>query len=67
MENISHKLIIYDTENPSNWNRSYVSILREWKAHNAMYNLGVARNRTKDVDLDSKAENTIMFYNYQYN
>lgn len=28
---------------------SYVS---EWKAHNRLYNLGIARSHTKDVDLE---------------
>ena len=29
--------------------KSYVS---EWKAHNRLYNLGIARNHTKNVDLE---------------
>lgn len=31
--------------------RSDFSLLTEWAAHNALYNLGIARERTKDVDL----------------
>lgn len=34
------------------WGRSDKSIIREWCVHNALYALGIARERTKDVDLD---------------
>lgn len=32
--------------------RSYLSMQLEWCCHNFLYNLGVARERTKDVDLN---------------
>lgn len=32
--------------------RSKTSLLREWKAHNYMYQKGIQINRTKDVDLN---------------
>lgn len=33
-------------------NRSTKSIVREWVVHNAMYRLGLFRNRTESVDLN---------------
>lgn len=32
--------------------RSINSLIREWRAHNLLYKLGLFKNRTKDVDLD---------------
>ena len=32
--------------------RSKISLLREWKAHNYMYQKGIEINRTKDVDFN---------------
>lgn len=34
------------------WNRSDASIKREWATHNLLYSLGIARERTKDCDLN---------------
>ena len=34
------------------WKRSYFSLKTEWATHNALYALGVKRERTKDVDLN---------------
>lgn len=34
------------------WKRSMRSLCAEWACHNALYGLGIARSRTKDVDLD---------------
>lgn len=34
------------------WKRSMASIMREWACHNLCYALGIARERTKDTDLD---------------
>ena len=39
------KLIVF-------YNRSYFSLKMEWTVHNALYNLGIERERTKDVDLN---------------
>lgn len=66
IEAICHKLIIYENDHPSNWNRSYTSICREWRRHNDAYIVPATRERTKDVDLDARSENTVFFYNYQY-
>ena len=32
--------------------RSNKSLIREWKAHNVLYFLGIKRNRTRSVDLN---------------
>ena len=32
--------------------RSFDSYAREWKGHNRLYNLGLFKSHTKDVDLD---------------
>nr|DAF63770.1 MAG TPA: hypothetical protein [Podoviridae sp. ctz6O13] len=32
--------------------RTVKGMVHEWKAHNLLYELGIARDRTKDVDLD---------------
>ena len=34
------------------WQRSIKSLKREWATHNLCYSLGIARSRTKDVDLN---------------
>ena len=39
--------------------RSTGSYIREWVGHNRLYNWNIARNHTKDVDLD---ENMSMFW-----
>ena len=35
------------------WKRSMTSLMREWVTHTALYNLGIARERTADVDLNA--------------
>ena len=32
--------------------RSFESYVREWKGHNNLYNIGLFRSHTKDVDLN---------------
>ena len=34
------------------WKRSRWSLKAEWAVHSALYGLGIARERTKDVDLN---------------
>lgn len=34
------------------FNRSYNSLIAEWRAHNRLYRLGYKRQRTGDVDLN---------------
>ena len=35
------------------WKRSRWSLKAEWATHNALYGLGIARERTKDCDLNA--------------
>lgn len=44
--------------------RSIKSQIREWRAHNLLYKLGLYKSRTKDVDLDMDAEK--LFYKIGY-
>ena len=37
---------------PVTINRSNKSIKKEWATHNFLYNLNIARNRTKDLDIN---------------
>lgn len=34
------------------FNRSYKSMIAEWRVHNRLYKIGYKRNRTKDVDIN---------------
>lgn len=34
------------------WKRSMASLITEWVLHNILYDLGIARDHTRDVDLD---------------
>ena len=34
--------------------RTFDSYVREWKGHNNLYNIGLFRSHTKDVDLQEK-------------
>ena len=43
----------YELPDHSIWNRSISSLRREWATHNLSYALGIKRERTKDVDLDT--------------
>ena len=47
----------YEMEYPSNWDRSKVSMRREWLAHNICYYFNVEKNRTSEVDLNNSDEN----------
>lgn len=33
--------------------RGFRSLCREWSAHNFLYSLGIARNKTKDCDFEA--------------
>lgn len=33
-------------------NRTHKSMIREWRDHNLLYDLGISRERTKDCDLN---------------
>lgn len=38
--------------NTNTWKRTNKSLIREWRAHNLLYDFNYERARTKDVDLD---------------
>ena len=48
-------IIAYEYDNPSDWNRENdrKALEAEWKVHNMFYELDLARNHTRDVDLDN--------------
>lgn len=41
--------------------RSMTSMVNEWKAHNLLYNLHIARSHTKDVDIESSISKKLDF------
>lgn len=43
---------IYEDLKAAGYNRTPKSEYQEWKAHNVLYRLGIARARTKSVDID---------------
>lgn len=53
---ILNVLNIYNTEVCFEFNRSMESMRVEWAIHNILYNMGIERNRTKDVDLNNDDE-----------
>ena len=42
--------------------RSTYSLLMEWATHNWLYSLGIARERTKDCDLDYPCDKPAILY-----
>ena len=50
-------LLKYEEDNKSEWNRTKESLLMEWYVHNLLYELGIERGRTRDVDFDNDDEN----------
>lgn len=40
----------------NSFKREYGSLMNEWKAHNRLYNWGLFKSHTKDVDLDYPAK-----------
>lgn len=47
-----HLMDGYKKLQESGYTRTAESEYREWKAHNLLYRLGIARSRTKDCDID---------------
>lgn len=41
--------------------RSMTSMVNEWKAHNLLYNLHIARSHTKDVDIEANISKKLDF------
>lgn len=54
MEDVIHE-IYGDVRCPEEvWNRGLDELVREWQAHNLLYDLHLFRTKTKDVDLDGR-------------
>lgn len=56
MADVIRILLEYENNNPSEWNRSFMSMLIELYAHNASHTLHYSTNRTTDVDFNNKDE-----------
>lgn len=56
ISNILTIILNYEKEYPSNWNRSFNSMKKEWLIHNLCYKLNYELERTKKVDLDNNDE-----------
>lgn len=57
-EEIIDSLLLYEKMDDTPWERSRVSLIREWYAHNLLYDVSVEKHRTKDVDLNNNDEKT---------
>ena len=57
MRRLLNILLEYEKEYPSEWNRTLISMIREWLAHNACYYSDVETHRTAEVDLNNADEN----------
>lgn len=51
----------YEKEFPSNWNRTYDSMINEWIIHNICYKFGIKIKSSISVDLDNNDENLYSF------
>lgn len=49
-----HRMPEYEKLLREGWSRSYDSELREWKAHNRLYKMGLFKSHTESVDIDQK-------------
>lgn len=56
MKDIINIMLHYETEYPSNWNRTATSMKNEWDIHNICYYCNIDRNSTKEVDFDNNDE-----------
>jgi hypothetical protein len=57
-EEIIDALLKLESMEDTPWERSKVSLLREWYAHNLLYDVSVETHRTADVDLNNNDEKT---------
>ena len=57
-EEIIDSLLMLESMEDTPWERSKVSLLREWYAHNLLYDVSVEKHRTADVDLNNNDEKT---------
>ena len=57
-EEIIDSLLMLESMEDTPWERSKVSLLREWYVHNILYDFSVETHRTTDVDLNNNDEKT---------
>ena len=55
-DDILHILQMYESQYPSEWERSIESMRTEWTVHNLFYNLNMKTTHTTDVDLNNNDE-----------
>lgn len=60
IEEIVNKIIDYEKEYPSNWNRTKESLISEWYIHNQLYFLNIKPSSTKDVDFNNNDEDRFL-------
>lgn len=60
MRNILTVLKRYESDFPSNWNRTILSMEYEWILHNICYKFGYDKFSTKDVDLNNNDEKILI-------
>lgn len=58
MQEVLNAIIAYEERNPSKWDRTKSSMLKEWICHNLSYMCNFETDRTKDADLNNADEQT---------
>ena len=56
MDEVLYRIMKYEEENPSGWDRTFDSMKYEWHIHNLAYNLNYEVARSRDVDLNNNDE-----------
>ena len=56
IEEIITIMLLYEKQFPSNWNRSFDSMKKEWIIHNLCYEFGYKTKSTESVDLNNDDE-----------
>ena len=56
IEEIIDILLLYEEKNPSGWERTRQSLYNELILHNAGFELGIQRTRTRNVDFNNEDE-----------
>ena len=52
IKDMKEVLMYIKSQNPT-WPRSMFGMINEWRAHNFLYNIGIYKDRTRSVDLES--------------
>ncbi len=56
MKEVIMLILEYEKNYPSNWDRTYESMLNEWYIHNLFYKLGLIQERSESVDFNNDDE-----------